>query len=217
MAYDDCEIRRQADHGDCPAPVAVKILIAGGFGAGKTTLVSSLTEISPLRTEEDLTRPGTVIDSVAGVGGKRTTTVAMDFGRLTIHAGLVVYIFGMPGQERFWFMWDDLSYGSLGAVVLADTRRLADCFPAIDYFEHLRTPFVVALNRFDGARTHELSDVRGALDIDPHVPIVTCDARERATCRDALVTLVEHAAALVAPVARAPESERAAAVRTSRR
>ena len=212
MAYDDYEIHHQVD----PAPVAVKILIAGGFGVGKTTLVSSLTEISPLRTEEDLTSAGTVIDSVAGVDGKRTTTVAMDFGRITIHAGLVLYLFGMPGQERFWFMWDDLSYGSLGAVIMADTRRLADCFPAIDYFEHRGTPFVVALNHFDGARPHELSDIRGALDLDAHVPIMACDARERATCQDALVTLVEHAATLLAPAARRPESEPTAAVRNLR-
>ena len=166
MAYDDCDALGADDQGEGWAPLAVKILIAGGFGAGKTTLVGSLTEIRPLRTEEDLSGPGTLIDTVVGVERKRTTTVAMDFGRITINDGLVVYLFGMPGQERFWFMWDDLSYGMLGAVVLADTRRLADCFPSIDYFEHRKAPFVVALNCFDGSVNHETSEVREALDID---------------------------------------------------
>jgi len=195
MVYDDCDIPAADGGDDSWVPIAVKILIAGGFGAGKTTLVGSLTEIRALRTEEDLTGPGTLIDTVAGVERKRTTTVAMDFGRITINEGLVVYLFGMPGQERFWFMWDELSYGMLGAVVLADTRRLADCFPAIDYFEHRKTPFVVALNCFDGSPVHQTREVRDALDIDGHVPIVSCDARKRAPSRDALVTLVEHAAA----------------------
>ena len=178
MAYDGSEIRR-----DDRAPVPVKILIAGGFGVGKTTLTGALTGIRPLLIEE---------------------SVAIDSGRITIRGGRVIYLFAMPGQERFWFMWDDLSHGTLGAVVLADVRRLADCFPAIDYFEHRSTPFVVALNSFPGTPRHGVDEVRKALDLDPHVPIVTCDARERGSCRDTLVTLVDHAIALVDTAVRAP-------------
>ncbi|MEU6407703.1 MULTISPECIES: GTP-binding protein [Microbispora] len=174
-------------------PVALKILVAGGFGVGKTTLVGAISEIRPLRTEEVLSDRGVDVDDTDGVEGKTTTTVAMDFGRITIREGLVVYLFGTPGQERFWFMWDELSYGALGAVVLADTRRLTDCFPSIDYFEQRGTPFIVAVNCFDGADRHEPEDVRIALDLDPDVPVLLCDVRRRASAKVVLVTLVEHA------------------------
>ncbi len=174
-------------------PVALKILVAGGFGVGKTTLVGSVSEIRPLRTEELLSDRSIGVDDTEGVDSKTTTTVAMDFGRITIRDGLVVYLFGTPGQTRFWFMWDELSFGALGAVVLADTRRLTDCFPSIDYFEQRGTPFIVAVNCFDGAERHEPENVRIALDLDPDVPVLLCDVRRRASAKSVLVTLVEHA------------------------
>jgi signal recognition particle receptor subunit beta len=183
-------------HGEI-VPVAIKILIAGGFGAGKTTLVSALTEIRPLRTEEALSAPSALIDLTDGVEEKTTTTVAMDFGRITIREDLVVYLFGTPGQKRFWFMWDELAVGALGAVVLADTRRLADCFPSVDYFEERSTPFIVAVNCFDNAKRFTPEIVRSALNLNLDVPVILCDARQRASCRDALVTLVEHAIRLL--------------------
>ena len=178
-------------------PIAIKILIAGGFGAGKTTLVSSVSEIKPLRTEEALSEPSVLVDAIDGVEQKTTTTVAMDFGRITVRDDLVVYLFGTPGQHRFWFMWDELALGALGAVVMADTRRLADSFPSVDYFERTGLPFVVAVNCFDGAKRFRPDSVRSALDLDSGVPVVLCDARQRTSCRDVLVTLVEYAIRLI--------------------
>ncbi|MEJ3744650.1 ATP/GTP-binding protein [Actinomycetes bacterium KLBMP 9797] len=176
-------------------PLALKILVAGGFGAGKTTLVGAVSEVRPLHTEEVLTIAGVGVDDVAGVETKRTTTVAMDFGRITINEDLQVYLFGTPGQERFWFVWDELAFGALGAVVLADTRRLADCFPSVDYFERRGIPFVVGVNRFDDARWFGPDAVRQALDLDPTVPVVPCDVRDRQSGKLVLVALVEHVAA----------------------
>jgi signal recognition particle receptor subunit beta len=186
-----------------------KILVAGGFGAGKTTLVSAISEVRPLRTEEALTSAGTGLDDVSGVEGKTMTTVAMDFGRITLGPGRVLYLFGTPGQERFWFMWDDLSHGAIGAVVLADTRRLADSFASVDYFERRRLPFVVAINCFEGVQWYELAQVRAALDLDPGVPAVLCDAREMSSVKHVLITLVEHV--LTSGSARNAEPWRAAA------
>jgi signal recognition particle receptor subunit beta len=174
-------------------PLAVfKILIAGGFGAGKTTLVGAISEVRPLRTEEALTSASVGLDDLSGVDSKITTTVAMDFGRISIGSHLMLYLFGTPGQERFWFMWDELAYGALGAVVLADTRRLSDCFPSVDYFEKRQLPFIVAINCFDDAPHYDPEDVRIALDLDPRVPAVLCDARQASSVKEVLITLVQH-------------------------
>jgi signal recognition particle receptor subunit beta len=173
-------------------PFALKILVAGGFGVGKTTLVGAVSEIKPLRTEEWLTDQGVGIDDISGVESKGTTTVAMDFGRITISQDLVLYLFGTPGQDRFWFVWDELSLGAIGAVVLADTRRLVDCFPSVDYFERRGIPFVVAVNCFEGEQRYRSEEVQIALDLDVHVPVVLCDARRRESCKEVLIKLMEH-------------------------
>ncbi|SCK16753.1 ATP/GTP-binding protein [Streptomyces sp. WMMB 322] len=173
--------------------VSLKILVAGGFGAGKTTFVGAVSEIRPLRTEERLTEAGRPVDDLGGVEKKTTTTVAMDFGRITFEDTLSLYLFGTPGQDRFWFLWDELANGALGAAVLADTRRLQDSFPAVDYFERRGVPFVVAVNCFAGAHTYASEDVRVALDLDPETPVVLCDARQRESAKEVLIALVEHA------------------------
>jgi signal recognition particle receptor subunit beta len=180
---------------DAPVLAAHKILIAGGFGSGKTTLVGAISEVRPLRTEEVLTTASVGHDDLSGVSRKTTTTVALDFGRITFGTRIVLYLFGMPGQERFAFMWDELSYGALGAVILADVRRLGDSFPSVNYFERRKLPFVVAINCFDNAPRYDPKEVRVALDLDPDVPLVMCDAREVSSVKHVLITLVEAIAA----------------------
>ncbi|XRQ06434.1 GTP-binding protein [Actinomadura welshii] len=174
-------------------PTAVKIVIAGGFGVGKTTMVGTVSETRPLRTEEILTDKSVGVDDISGVERKDTTTVAMDFGRITMKEDYVLYLFGTPGQQRFWFMWDEVSLGALGAVVLADTRRLSDCFPSVDYFERRNTPFVVAVNCFEGAKRYDLEEIQMALNLGPKVPVMLCDARNLESCKAVLIDLVLHA------------------------
>ncbi|MEU8944475.1 ATP/GTP-binding protein [Streptomyces sp. NPDC048489] len=180
------------DHRPDGGPRSVKVMIAGGFGTGKTTLVGSVSDIRPLTTEETLTEAGADADDLLGVAGKTRTTVSMDFGKISLNERLVLYLFGTPGQERFWFLWNGLFKGALGAIVLVDTRRLASSFRAIEEMERQDVPFVIALNVFPDSPHHPVEEVRDALDLPPDTPIVSCDARDRASSRDVLIALVRH-------------------------
>ncbi|MFE3648928.1 MULTISPECIES: ATP/GTP-binding protein [unclassified Streptomyces] len=193
----DSDFRLPGDPVSDSFPTALKVLVAGGFGAGKTTFVGAVSEIEPLSTEELITQISAGTDDLSGVEDKTTTTVAMDFGRITLGPEHVLYLFGTPGQHRFWFLWDELSHGALGAVVLADTRRLDQSFAAVDFFEGRGIHFVVAVNEFDGGHRYGSEEVRAALDLAPQIPVVLCDARQCASGTHVLVSLVEY---LLSPV-----------------
>jgi signal recognition particle receptor subunit beta len=180
------------EHSDRRRSSATKIVVSGGFGAGKTTFVGSVSEIMPLRTEALVTNASAGVDALGNTPDKRTTTVAMDFGRITLAPDLVLYLFGTPGQRRFWFMWDDLVRGAIGAIVLVDVRRLQDSFAAVDFFEARKLPFLVAVNEFDGAPVYPAQSVRKALALGDHVPLISVDARDRQSCRAALIAITEY-------------------------